>query len=135
MKILLDCDVLLDVLAGREPFLPGSARVLDSCEAGKVHGAVAWHTLANIYYLADDPKKTLKSFEELLAFIEVVGGDTKMALEAIRLGFSDFEDALQSVCAGKFEADFIVTRNLKDYKLSPVKAMSPVDFAEKFLVV
>ncbi len=133
MKILLDCDVLLDVLAGRQQFLPGSARVLDGCEQGKVHGAVAWHTLANIYYLADDPKKTLQSFEDLLAFIEVVGGDTKMALDAIHLGFSDFEDALQSVCAAKFEADFIITRNLKDYKLSPVKAMSPADFVEKFL--
>jgi hypothetical protein len=75
----------------------------------------------------------LKLFEDLLAFIEVVGGDTKMALEAIRFGFSDFEDALQSVCAVKFEADFIITRNLKDYKLSPIKAMSPVDFAERFL--
>jgi predicted nucleic acid-binding protein len=133
VKILLDCDVLLDVLAGREKFLASSARVLDSCEAGKVQGAMAWHTLANIYYLADDPKKMLKLFEDLLAFIEVVGGDTKMALEAIRFGFSDFEDALQSVYAVKFEADFIITRNLKDYKLSPIKAMSPVDFAERFL--
>ena len=133
MKILVDCDVLLDVLAGREKFLPSSARVLDGCEAGRVQGAVAWHTLANIYYLADDRKKTLKSFEELLAFIEVVGGDTKMALEAIRLGFSDYEDALQSACAERFGADYVVTRNLKDYKLSPVKAISPTDFAEQFL--
>lgn len=133
MKILLDCDVLLDVLAGRQKFLSDSARVLDGCETGKIHGAVAWHTLANLYYLTDNHKTTLQSFEDLLAFIEVIGGDTKMALEAIRLGFSDFEDALQSVCATKFEADFIVTRNLKDYKFSPIKAISPTDFSEKFL--
>jgi len=133
VKILLGCDVLLDVLAARDKFLPASARVLDGCEAGKVQGAVAWHTLVNIYYLADDSRKTLKALEDLLAFSEVVGGDTKLALEAIRLGFSDFEDALQSVCAVKFEADFIITRNLKDYKLSPVKAISPADFTEKFL--
>jgi hypothetical protein len=133
VKILLDCDVLLDVMAGREKFLADSARILDACESGKIHGAIAWHTLANAYYLSDDGKKTLKFFEDLLSFIEVVGGDTELALAAIRSGFSDFEDALQSVCAGKFEADFIVTRNVKDYKLSPIKAIPPPDFIGKFL--
>jgi predicted nucleic acid-binding protein len=133
VKILLDCDVLLDVMARREKFMADSARVLDDCESGKIHGAIAWHTLANAYYLADDGKKALKFFEDLLSFVEVAGGDTEMALEAIRSGFSDFEDALQSVCAKKFEADFIVTRNVKDYKLSPIKAISPVKFIGKFL--
>jgi hypothetical protein len=133
VKILLDCDVLLDVMAGREKFLANSARVLDTCETGEIHGAVAWHTLANAYYLADDGKKALKFFGDLLSFIEVAGGDTDLALEAIRAGFADFEDALQSVCARKFEADFIITRNVKDYKLSAVRAMSPSDFVGKFL--
>jgi len=133
VKILLDCDVLLDVMAGREKFLAGSARVLDICESGKIHGAIAWHTLANAYYLAEDGRTALKFFEDLLSFVEVVGGGTELALEAIRSGFSDFEDALQSVCAKQFEADFIVTRNVKDYKLSPIKAVSPLEFIGKFL--
>jgi predicted nucleic acid-binding protein len=133
VKIFLDCDVLLDQMLRREPFLADSARIFNACEAGEIQGAIAWHTLANAYYLADDGKKALKFFKDLLSFVEVIGGDTQMALEAIRLGFSDFEDALQSVCAGKFEADFIVTRNVKDYKLSPVKAISPADFAEKII--
>jgi predicted nucleic acid-binding protein len=133
VKILLDCDVLLDVMAGREKFLAGSARVLDSCESGEIHGAIAWHTLANACYLAEDGRTALKFLEDLLSFVEVVSGDTELALEAIRSGFSDFEDALQSVCAKQFEADFIVTRNVKDYKLSPIKAVSPSEFIGKFL--
>jgi predicted nucleic acid-binding protein len=131
VKILLDCDVLLDVMAGREKFLPDSARVFDACEAGEIQGAIAWHTLANAYYLADDGKKALKFFEDLLSFVEVAGGDTALALEAIRSGFSDFEDALQNVCAKQFQADFIVTRNVKDYKSSTIKAISPADFVKK----
>jgi predicted nucleic acid-binding protein len=133
VKILLDCDVLLDVMAGREKFLADSARVLDACEAGEIFGAIAWHTLGNVYYLADDSKKALQFFEDLLSFVEVIGGDTNLALEAVRSGFSDFEDALQSICAKKFDADFIVTRNMKDYKISPIKAISPAYFAEKFI--
>jgi hypothetical protein len=88
--------------------------------------------LANAYYLADDDKKALKFFEDLLSFVEVAGGDTALALEAIRSGFSDFEDALQNVYAKQFEADFILTRNVKDYKSSTVKAISSADFVEKF---
>ncbi len=131
MKILIDCDVLLDVMAGREKFLADSARVLDACETGKIHGAIAWHTLANAYYLADDGKQALKFFDDLLSFVEVVGGDTESARTAIHSGFVDFEDALQSVCAAKFGADFIVTRNVKDYRLSRIKAIVPADFIEK----
>ena len=131
MKILIDCDVLLDVMAGREKFLADSGRVLDLCETGKIHGAIAWHTLANAYYLADDGKKALKFFEDLLSFVEAVGGDTDAARAASRSGFPDFEDALQSVCAGKFGADYIVTRNVKDYKLSRIKAVSPSEFMAK----
>ncbi len=131
MKILIDCDVLLDVMAGREKFLADSACVLDACETGKIRGTIAWHTLANAYYLADDGKQALKFFEDLLSFVEVVGGDTESARAAICSGFPDFEDALQSVCAAKFGADFIVTRNARDYRLSRVKALSPADFMEK----
>jgi predicted nucleic acid-binding protein len=133
VKILLDCDVLLDQLLRREPFLADSARIFNACEAGKIHGAIAGHSLANAYYVADEGERALKFFEDLLSFVEVVGGDTETALEAIRSGFSDFEDALQSVCAKQFDADFIVTRNAKDYKLSPIKAVSPSDFIRKFL--
>lgn len=117
----------------REPFLADSTRIFNACEAGKIHGAIAWHSLANAYYVADESERALKFFEDLLSFVEVMGGDTRLALEAIRSGFPDFEDALQSVCAKQFEADYIVTRNVKDYKRSPIKSISPSDFAGKFL--
>jgi len=68
-----------------------------------------------------------------MSFVEAIGGDTELAAEAIRAGFADFEDALESVCAKQFEADFIVTRNVKDYKPSSIKAISPADFIGKFL--
>lgn len=120
-------------MADREEFLVASFRALDACESGEIQGAIAWHTLANAYYLASNGEKALEFFEDLLSFVEVVGGDTSLALEAIRSDFPDFEDALQSVCAKKIEADFIVTRNVKDYRLSSVKAILPVDFVEKYL--
>jgi hypothetical protein len=37
----------------------------------------------------------------------------------------DFEDAAQAMCAGRIGADLIVTRNVKDFVLSPVQAVTP----------
>ena len=45
---------------------------------------------------------------------------------------SDLEDALQVAAAESWGADLVVTRNLRDYRRSPVKAISPDDFLKKF---
>lgn len=36
--------------------------------------------------------------------------------KALALGFPDFEDALQTACAIKVNADWIVTRNVRDFR-------------------
>jgi hypothetical protein len=46
-------------------------------------------------------------------------------LQALALGFSDFEDAVQAACAPRINADWIVTRNLRDFRKSPVVARPP----------
>jgi len=49
------------------------------------------------------------------------------------LGISegDLEDNLQGLCAAEAGADLIVTRNVKDFKNSPVPALTPADFLMK----
>ena len=42
-------------------------------------------------------------------------------------GFSDFEDCLQMECAKEVKADYIVTRNVDDFKNSEIKVMLPQD--------
>lgn len=43
MRVLIDCDVLLDVALAREPFVHDSANILRwSAEGGDA--AIAWHT-------------------------------------------------------------------------------------------
>jgi predicted nucleic acid-binding protein len=52
---------------------------------------------------------------------------------AVALAFqmADLEDAMQAAAALSFGAAFIVTQNIKDYSRSPVKAISPVEFARR----
>ena len=45
-----------------------------------------------------------------------------------RIQFSDFDDCLQMECARAYGAEYIVTRNINDYKMSDVKAILPKDY-------
>ncbi|MBO7121918.1 MAG: hypothetical protein J6V90_01375 [Treponema sp.] len=40
----------------------------------------------------------------------------------------DFEDALQAYCAKRYRIKYIITRNPKDFSLSPVKVIEPSEF-------
>ena len=44
---------------------------------------------------------------------------------------SDYEDAIQMVCAQRMKVDFIVTRNIKDFIESKVHAMKPDELLER----
>ena len=127
MRVLIDSDVLLDVALAREPHVSASAAVLEWAEAGG-QAAVAWHSLTNCSYLLKGGRPLLK---KLLEFIEVAPVKTADARNALRLPMSDVEDAFQAAAAQSWKADFIITRNLPDYRKSPVPAISPMDFLER----
>ncbi len=124
MRILIDSDVLLDVALAREPHVAASAAVLEWAEAGG-EAAVAWHSLTNCSYLLKGGRPFLK---KLLEFVEVAPVKTEDACNALRLPMTDLEDAFQAAAALSWKAEFIITRNLPDYRKSPVPAISPVDF-------
>ncbi len=44
---------------------------------------------------------------------------------------TDFEDAVQAFCAKTAGAKIIITRNIQDYRLSPVKAVTPKEFLDR----
>lgn len=123
MKALLDTDVLLDVALRRDGFFEASAAVIAWAEAHPASAAVAWHSLANLFYLVrPDPRTFIR---ELLEFVEVPQVGRKEMLAALGFPMPDLEDAMQVAAALAGGVDFIVTRNLPDYRRSPVAACSP----------
>lgn len=127
MRILIDTDVLLDVALAREPHAGTSTEVLRWAEAGG-DAAVAWHSLTNCAYLLKDGRAFLK---KLLQIVEIPAAGTKEAILAIDSPMTDLEDAFQASAARAWNADYIVTRNLSDYRKSPVPAISPSGFLAK----
>ena len=129
MRILIDTDVLLDVALGREPWLSDSGAAVAWAVDHPGAAAIAWHTVANIAYLAPDSARGFLA--DLLAAVEVAPCSTRHALRALAFPMPDLEDALQAAAALAFGADHVVTRNLADFRGSPVPALAPAAFAAR----
>ena len=128
MRALVDSDVLLDVALSRAPFAADSAAVLRWAEAGG-ETAVAWHSLANCAYLLKGGGRPF--IERLLRLVEVAPVGTADARRALGLPMPDLEDAFQAAAALAWRADVIVTRNIGDYRRSPVVAIPPAEFLRR----
>lgn len=128
MKALLDTDILLDVALARAPHVEASAEVLRWAESGG-DAAVAWHSLTNCAYLLKDSGRSF--LEPLLELVTVAAVGDADARRALALPMRDLEDAFQSAAALAWGADFIITRNLPDYRNSPVPPLTPAAFLKK----
>ena len=131
MKIVIDTNIVLDVLARREPFFAQSQAVMQLVAEGKVEGAITANTITDIYYVLRKhlDKQALKvSLSGLMELLDVVDVTGDQCLAALDVPMEDYEDALLACCAKSWKADCIVSRNAKDFTYSPVKTMTPNAF-------
>ena len=127
MRVLLDTDILLDVALAREPHAEDSIAVLNWVQAGG-DAAVAWHSLSNCAYLLKGGRPFLNKLLKLVDVATVGAADARLALG---LPMADLEDAFQAAAAVAWKADFVITRNLPDYRKSPVPAISAPEFLKR----
>ena len=130
-RVLFDSDVLLDVLAQRQPFFSLSAKALDTVTQEQVQGYVSGHAITNIFYIlrrqmGNEAAKKLIS--KLLENIQVASVTDQVIKAALQSSISDFEDAVTSEAARAIGLEIIVTRNISDFRNSSVLAMLPQDF-------
>jgi predicted nucleic acid-binding protein len=129
--VLFDSDVVLDVLLERQPFFAASALALDAVGQGKVEGYIAAHSITNIFYLLRRHLGKEKSQEVLMNLMSkmVTASVTDAVIRsAFSSGFKDFEDAVTYGAAAGVGVDYIVTRNIKDFRLGSIPAMLPEVF-------
>ena len=132
MLILIDTNVLLDVIARREPYVIFSEKVIDLCRQEIINGAIASHSVLNAMYVLRKNftlEERKEIFLSLCEFLYVESVDFGKIIQALKDDdFSDFEDCLQMQCALSLRADYIVTRNVKDFAASEIPAVTPEEF-------
>lgn len=129
MRILIDTNIIIDYLMFREPFYRSAETIFNNCEKGKMTGYIAAHSISNLFFIlrknfaADERREILKSICNLFTVVSIDEKKIKSALN--NKEFSDFEDCLQMECAKEVSADFIVTRNVDDFRTSEIRAIMP----------
>lgn len=134
IRILLDTNIVLDVLADRAPFAEEAATIFKLCETRQVEGAIYALTIPNLVYVMRkelEREQIIGILQKLSAIFDIENMRAEDLRKAAALPIPDFEDALQCVCAQRIKADYIVTRNIKDFLQSKVMAVKPSEFLER----
>jgi predicted nucleic-acid-binding protein len=135
-RVLFDSDVLLDVLAQRQPFVLTSAQALNTVTQPQVQGYVAGHAVTNIFYIlrrqvGSETARELLS--RLLQHLQVANVTDEVIRAALQSSMTDFEDAVTSEAANAAGLEVIVTRNTPDFVASVIPALLPKEFLAMLL--
>ena len=134
MKVLIDTNIILDVLCKRPAFYEDSAKIFKLCEVKKISGVISALSIPNIMYIlrkeldADKTREVLDSLMLIFSVADLKADDLKKAAD---MRFKDYEDAIQSACATRIKANYIVTRNMKDFSESKVTAINPAELLDR----
>jgi predicted nucleic acid-binding protein len=132
MKIFIDTNVVLDVLARREPFYEASRGVWELVEKTEVRGYLSAASITDVFYILRKhlgPQGAYDTVSKLLLVFLVASVSEKDIRMALVLGGKDFEDALQVVCAKRIRADYLITRDKGDFADSEgIKIVTPEEF-------
>jgi len=138
MSCLVDTNIFLDVVLKRPGLEDESRQVLNWFGNHPGEGWIAWHTLANLFYVgarmvgAAPARQTIQA---ILGSFEVCQVGTREARRAMELKLRDFEDSLQVSAGLATGVERIVTRNLRDFRGSPIPAISPHAFLLKMKAI
>jgi predicted nucleic-acid-binding protein len=131
MQVLFDSDVLLDVLAQRQPFVAASAQALNTVTKPEVQGYVSGHAVTNIFYILRrhvGSERVRELLLRLLQHLQVANVTDEVIRSALPSSVTDFEDAVTIEAANAAGVEVIVTRNISDFVASSISAVLPEDF-------
>jgi len=133
VKVLLDTNVVLDVLLDRQPFSNDSAQLMDMVDRSEMQGFLCATTVTTIHYLLAKflgAKRSIKQVRLLLSLFEIAPVN-RIVLENAVVGHSpDYEDAVMIEAAQHAGVEYIVTRNIKDFKKSLIPVYTPAGFIQ-----
>jgi predicted nucleic acid-binding protein len=128
MKVMIDLNVMLDVFQERHPYYHSSASVISKILNKEISGLLPSHAITTIHYITSKysgKQKADETADWMLAHFDIAAADKTSFLRARKMEISDFEDGVVAILAELTDCDFIITRNISDFKKSPIKALTP----------
>ncbi|HLP17150.1 MAG TPA: PIN domain-containing protein [Bacteroidota bacterium] len=135
IRATIDLNIIIDFLNMRQDHQQ-AARILDLCARREIEGLVCAHEITTLsYFLLKEQRasaKVKKVLSEIMEILTIIPVDADVLRESLASPIRDYEDAVVEVSSKNHQADFIITRNLSDYKKSRIPAVSPIEFLEQF---
>lgn len=135
IKILVDTNVIIDLLAKREGFYLDSLQLFSLADQNKIQIVISTLSIANKHYLLNDVMK-LKDARVVIRKFKVLVNSYSLSDKIVELAlndksFKDFEDGIQFYTALEANCNAIVTRNTKDFKKSSIPVFQPREYLVK----
>jgi predicted nucleic acid-binding protein len=131
-KLFVDTNIVIDLLSKREMFYEEAQKLFSlSSEEDNVILYVSVLTFANTNYLLSkhySEEKTRIILKKLKNLVKVVQFDDHILSASLVSNFKDFEDAIQYYSAITIGADFIISRNKKDFKTSQIPVLTAKEY-------
>jgi predicted nucleic acid-binding protein len=133
-KIVIDVNVFMDFLFKREGH-EKVAEIFKQCINGKMTGFSCAHEITTLnYFLSKSNKdkiKIRKTISGIMKRFKVIAITEEILNKALLSEIDDFEDAVIEISSKENDAEYILTRNTKDFKKSIIKPITP----EELLVI
>ena len=132
-KILLDTNIIIDLLAKREPWYIEAASLFSLADKKTVELFTSALSFANTQFILSRQLKPAQA-KQVLRKLKVMDHVLDLTDKILELSlnddeFQDFEDAIQYFSAVDNGVQIIISRNLKDFSRSKL----PVMTADQFL--
>ena len=128
MKLFLDTNVLIDFILERPKFYPPAAMIISYAVEGKVNICASSMSIVTTNFICvercDMPLENFrKKIDFLRDFLEICSVDESDVYQSYDKKWKDFEDGVQCFSAKRNGADYLVTRNTKDFEEEDLKVV------------
>ena len=128
MNLLLDTNVLIDYIGGKQPFFDDAQKVIAASYFGDAKLWVSTQSLKDAYYVLSryaDQMHVQRAIRNSLEIMSPVALSAEDTVRGLYLQWEDYEDCLIALCAVAVKADYIITRDEKGFTRSTIPALSP----------
>ncbi len=130
-KILIDLNIILDFLNKRN-FHQEAAQLINMCVEKKLSGFICAHEVTTLsYFLLKEQKdktKVINTITALLDIFNIIPIDESILRDSLISPIADYEDAVIEVSSMKTNIDYIISRNISDFKSSRIPTYTPEQF-------
>lgn len=132
MKVFIDTNILIDFLAARHPFAEDAIALFQLADNEEIELIASDLTIINVIYILTRMHYGLSDIYDSLDNIRPLLTITSMGATAVdrclQHRSDDFEDEMQYLSAVDANADYILTRNKKDFDFGDSAVMTPQEF-------